>query len=414
MLKVSILSIGDEILIGQILNSNSKWLAEKITQIGCSIAKINTIGDSSNEIISELNILLPISDIIVITGGLGPTHDDITKDVLCNYFNDKLIENNTWTKKLIDQFNQRGMDLSERNKTQAFIPSRSTLLWNDFGTAPGMLFNENGKLIFSLPGVPQEMVNIMENVGFQKIIDLLNSSNTESIIYKNIQTNNIPESSLADLIDIKEDFLGNSSLAFLPSYRGVKLRIGAYGESKSQAEKELSRIENYLIPRIDNYIISFDERPFAQIISEKLIIKNKTLAIAESCTAGLLSATLTDIPGSSKYFKGSIVAYSNDIKNKLLNINNEQLEKYGAVSKEIAEEMSNNIRKIFNSDYGISITGIAGPSGGTKEKPVGTVWISISSADITFSKLLNFRGSRDMIRERTVQSTMVEFIKFLK
>jgi len=357
---------------------------------------------------------LPISDIIVITGGLGPTHDDITKDVLCNYFNDKLIENNTWTKKLIDQFNQRGMDLSERNKTQAFIPSRSTLLWNDFGTAPGMLFNENGKLIFSLPGVPQEMVNIMENVGFQKIIDLLNSSNTESIIYKNIQTNNIPESSLADLIDIKEDFLGNSSLAFLPSYRGVKLRIGAYGESKSQAEKELSRIENYLIPRIDNYIISFDERPFAQIISEKLIIKNKTLAIAESCTAGLLSATLTDIPGSSKYFKGSIVAYSNDIKNKLLNINNEQLEKYGAVSKEIAEEMSNNIRKIFNSDYGISITGIAGPSGGTKEKPVGTVWISISSADITFSKLLNFRGSRDMIRERTVQSTMVEFIKFLK
>ncbi len=414
MLNTSIISIGDEILIGQILNSNSKWLAEQLTNRGCKINKITSISDARQDIISELDDLLPKSDIIIITGGLGPTHDDITKDVLCEYFKDSFVENKVWTEHLVKLFQKRGLELSDRNKPQAFIPSRSELLWNKLGTAPGMLFKENGKYIFSLPGVPQEMVCIMEDVAFDIIDKFNNEHSSDLIIYKNIQTSGIGESYLADLIKIIPEILGNSSLAFLPSYRGVKLRIGAYGINKSSAEKELSRLDEYITRNIKDYIISNDERNYAEIVAEILINKKLTISAAESCTAGMLSSALTDIAGSSKFFTGGIVTYSNEAKINNLKVSADTIEKYGAVSKETAIEMSRNIRQQMNTDFAISITGIAGPDGGTTDKPVGTVWVSISYATGDFPILLNLRGDRKMIRERTVQSVLVELIKILR
>lgn len=414
MLKTSILSIGDEILIGQILNSNSKWLAERITNLGTQVIKISTVGDSRSEILNELDNLLNISDILIITGGLGPTHDDITKDVLCEYFNDALAENIQWTEKLKEQFKDRGEAFLIRNKPQAFIPSKSNLLWNQIGTAPGMLFLHNDKLIISLPGVPQEMMGIMVDNGFANIKKFLEGKYTDTVIYKNIQTNNIPESTLADLIDVTPEILGKSTLAFLPSYRGVKLRIGAYGLNSGKAQEELDRLSNYIVPRIEKYIIGYDEKPYAEIIAELLTASGETLSVAESCTGGMLGSAITAIPGSSKYFQGGIIAYSNEIKINILGADKSIIDKYGAVSRETAVEMSRNAVIKFDTDYAVSVTGIAGPDGGTYDKPVGTVWISISDATGDYPKLLNMKGTREMIRERTTQSAMVELIKFLK
>lgn len=414
MLKASILSIGDEILIGQILNSNSKYLADKLTNLSCKVVKISTIGDSEEEITSELDYLQSISDVIVITGGLGPTHDDITKYTICSYFGDTLEEQPEWTAQLKKFFDRRGVEFSERNRLQAYIPSRSKLLWNRLGTAPGMLIENAGKMIFSLPGVPQEMVCIMEDGGFDIIANKIKEVSKDRIIYQNIQTNGIGESFLADLIDISPEVTGKSTLAFLPSFRGVKLRIGAYGIDDSSAQAELNRLRDYILPRIKEYVISENERNYAEIVAELLVESGKTISCVESCTSGLLAAAFTDIAGSSKYFVGGLLTYSNECKVKLANVSAETLEKYGAVSQETAIEMSRNTREILGTDIAVSITGIAGPDGGTPEKPVGTVWVSISDANGDYPVVFKFGGSREMIRSRTVQSALVEVIKYFR
>ena len=414
MVKTTLLSIGDEILIGQILNSNSQWIADKITPLGCSVVKISTIGDGAEQIISELDDLLKISDLVIMTGGLGPTHDDITKQVLCEYFQDELVINQTWLQKLETQFKHRGWTLSGRNSEQALMPSRSELLYNRIGTAPGMLFRHNGKYIISMPGVPQEMKCIMEDAALPLIADISKNSTGEMRLYRNIQTHGIPESTLADTLEIDEAFLGASTLAFLPSFRGVKLRIGAYGENFAKAELELKRISEHIISRSEKYIISYDETPYPQILGELLNQKSRTISVAESCTGGLLGAAITSIPGSSAYFMGGMLTYSNASKINNLGVDAEIINQFGAVSCECAKAMSRQVRKIFNTDYGISITGIAGPDGGTVDKPVGTVWIAIADENTEEAVKMNFGDAREMTRERAVQTALVLMIKKIK
>ncbi len=414
MVKTTLLSIGDEILIGQILNSNSQWIADKITPLGCSVVKISTIGDGAEQIISELDDLLKISDLVIMTGGLGPTHDDITKQVLCEYFQDELVINQTWLQKLETQFKHRGWTLSGRNSEQALMPSRSELLYNRIGTAPGMLFRHNGKYIISMPGVPQEMKCIMEDAALPLIADISKNSSGEMRLYRNIQTHGIPESTLADTLEIDEAFLGASTLAFLPSFRGVKLRIGAYGENFAKAELELKRISEHIISRSEKYIISYDETPYPQILGELLNQKSRTISVAESCTGGLLGAAITSIPGSSAYFMGGMLTYSNASKINNLGVDAEIINQFGAVSCECAKAMSRQVRKIFNTDYGISITGIAGPDGGTVDKPVGTVWIAIADKNTEEAVKMNFGDAREMTRERAVQTALVLMIKKIK
>lgn len=414
MLKTALMSIGDEILIGQILNSNSKWIADKLTPIGCSVVKISTIGDGADQIISELDSLLAISDLLIITGGLGPTHDDITKQVLCEYFGDVLQVNDQWMLKLEEQFKQRGWALSDRNKEQALMPSRSKLLYNRIGTAPGMLFEHDGKFIISMPGVPQEMECIMNESALPIIQEIVKQSSSEVTLYRNIQTHGIGESTLADDLEITEEFLGNSSLAFLPSFRGVKLRIGAFGQNYDLAVAEMQRISEHIISRCEQYIISLDETPYPELLGNLLKTQGKTIAVAESCTGGLLGAALTSISGSSQYFIGGMLTYSNESKVNNLGVSADIIEKFGAVSEQCANAMSSQVRKIFKTDYGVSITGIAGPDGGTPEKPVGTIWMSIADENGAEAFVQNFGGAREMSRDRAVQTALVRLIKKLK
>jgi nicotinamide-nucleotide amidase len=415
MLKASLLSIGDEILIGQIVNTNSVFIAKELTNLGYSIHRISTIGDSRQEIIDELDSLFKVSDLIICTGGLGPTHDDITKDVICEYFDDVLVHHQQWEDKIRDQFKVRGLPLSDRNKGQALLPSKSKLLFNRIGTAPGMLIEKDNKFLISLPGVPNEAQCIIKESAMDFLKGLIDKTDSDCIIYKNILTNGIPESSLADKLDISEAILGKSSLAFLPSYQGVKLRIGAYGINKSKAEQELSRLYDYIFNRCSENIISEDEISLMEVLAELLINNKVSISTAESCTGGLLSSMLTSVPGSSKYMMGSIVSYSNDVKENLLKVKKETLINFGAVSKETAIEMAENCRKIFNTDYSISITGIAGPDGGTNQKPVGTVWIGLSTKTGTGAFLSNLgNNDRTMNRERAVTSALALLIREIK
>lgn len=415
MLKASLLSIGDEILIGQIVNSNSTFLAKELTKLGYSIVKINTIGDSREEITKELDNLFAVSDLIIATGGLGPTHDDITKDVICEYFNDELKYLPEWEEKIKEQFRLRGISLSDRNKGQAYIPSKATFLYNRIGTAPGMLLEKDGKYLISLPGVPNEMKCIILESAMDFIKNLVAKTGTDCILYKNILTNGIPESSLADKLDIDPKYLGKSTLAFLPSYQGVKLRIGAYGINKPEAELELNRIYNRIINRAGEFIISEDEISLDEVAAMLLLENKLTVSTAESCTGGMLAASLTSLSGSSAYMMGGIVSYSNQVKENLVHVRKDTMIAHGAVSRETAIELADNCRKMFNTDYALSVTGIAGPTGGSEEKPVGTVWIGISNKTKTDAFQYRFgNNDRTMNRERAVSSALALLIRTIK
>lgn len=412
MINASIISIGDEICIGQIVNSNAAWIAEKLTLCGVNVRFHSSVRDSEEDIIGELNRLIPASEIIIITGGLGPTHDDITKDVLTKFFDDKLEFNNAVFESIKARYASRNMVVSERNRKQAELPHNCRVLRNEVGTAPGMLFETAGKYIISLPGVPSEMKFIMND----SVIPLISNKARQAgeiVLYRVLQTSGIPESTLADKIGDVNDFLGNGTLAFLPSAKGVRLRIGAIGSTMDYCKSELDRIENILRTKAGKYIFSTGDVQLMKIIADRLIEKSLTVSVAESCTGGLLGAEFTSMPGSSAYFIGGIQAYSNDVKTNQLGVEYSTIEKHGAVSRETAEEMSKNIRRKMNTDFGISITGIAGPDGGTAEKPVGTVWIAIANANAIVSQSYLLGNDRNSVRERAVTSALNLLYKIL-
>lgn len=406
MFNISILTIGDEICIGQITNTNASWLANQCTALGANVVIHSSIGDVKEVIINELNRLLAFSDFVIITGGLGPTHDDLTKPTLCEFFNDKLLLNDESLKNIEDIFIRRGYRLTERNKAQAMLPSKCTPLINKMGTAPGMLFEENGKYVVSLPGVPNEMKFIMQNSVLILIERIIKEKEHSVVLFKSLLTTGIPESMLADLIGKPEEFMEGGTLAFLPSYSGVKLRIGCEGNNFSEAEAKIKKIEELIRSRAGKYIYGEDNESIASQVGKLLVRKNQTLAVAESCTGGLLGGELTEIPGSSAYFVGGMITYSNEAKINELGVNKKTIEDFGAVSKETAEEMAVNVRYKFHSDYGVSITGIAGPDGGTEEKPLGTVCIAVSMNEKVVSHKFVFSVDRTINRQRAVATAL--------
>lgn len=401
MLTLSILTIGDEICIGQIVNTNAAWIAEQCTRIGCKITIHSTIGDDIQVIHRELERLLSQSDAVVITGGLGPTHDDVTKAALCEYFNDSLVIHQPTADYLTSMYARRGQTVSERNATQALQPSKATILPNSRGTAPGIWFEENNKIVVSLPGVPREMKGLMEDHILQRLSK--KTDETEGVqLFKTILTTGITEANLADLIGEPVEFLNGASLAFLPSYQGVRLRIGVSAQNKSDVQNELSRIEQYIRNRAHKFIFGENDQTLASVVAGLLVEKKHTVSVAESCTGGMLGAALTDIVGSSAYFEGGVQVYSYSAKENLLGVQRETLTKYGAVSKETVEEMADNVRVKFGTTYGISISGIAGPGGGLPEKPVGTVWIGLADEHRVYAQKFVFGNERIINRERSV------------
>lgn len=414
MITVSILSIGDELCIGQVLNTNAQWIAERCTEIGCQIVHHLTVGDDKKRLVDSLNFLNKSSDIIILTGGLGPTNDDITKPVLLDYFTDKLIKNDEVAKDIEEFYIKRNREIPEISLMQAYVPSRAKVIRNLSGTAPGMIFFENGIYYISLPGVPYEMKEMMQNSVIPMIKDEITSRHEELVKYMTLYTSGIPEANLAELIGNEKDFLReNETLAYLPSTKGVRLRIGTKCKTFEEGDKRLQEIERILKEKIGRFILPAEKRDLTENIAELLKAKKATLAIAESCTGGMLGAEITSISGASEFFIGGEITYSNWAKTQRLCISEETLKKFGAVSEQTACEMAENVRNIFHTSYGISITGIAGPTGGSPEKPVGTVWIGISSSKGTYAKLFNFGDNRQINRERAVFSALNELKRVL-
>ena len=389
-----IITIGDEILYGHILDTNAKWLSKNLNELGVKTNKISTIGDNYIQIKDILQSSIKENDIIILTGGLGPTNDDITKKCLNDFFKGKLVTDNYTLSHIKKIFKKRNLDLTKKNRDQALVPDNCKVLHNEYGTAPGIAFEKDNKLVISLPGVPYEMKSLFED----KCSQIIKQKFSLSIIHhRTIKTVGIGESWLSDLISEWEKNLDNNiSLAYLPSIGRVKLRLTGRGNNLNKIKSAIDKEEKKVLPILRKYIYGFDNEELESCVGNLLIKNKKTLSIAESCSGGYLSHLVTSIPGSSKYFSGSVVAYSNNIKINNLNVNKKNIEKFGAVSKEVVEEMATNVRKKFNSSIGISTSGIAGPSGGTEKKPVGTVWIGYSDKNKTLSKKLLLTDRRDI------------------
>ena len=409
-MKCELISVGDELLIGQTINTNASWLGEQLNNLGFTIAHGLVISDQKIDIVNALNQAEKRSDIVIITGGLGPTNDDITKYTLTEYFNttlelDKEIEQN-----IIDYFTNRNLPILQTNKDQALLPKACQVLPNSRGSASGMWFEKNGVIFISLPGVPYEMKGIMKEHVFTKLLALKGEGN--EVINRTVRTHGMGESFLAEVIKSWENNLikDDLKLAYLPSPGIVKLRISIIGKDKSSSEKKLNYYVSELIKLIPDQIYGYGNDSMEGIVGELLKDNNKTLSTAESCTGGNVSKMLTSISGSSSFFNGSIISYSNQSKSELLNVNEKNIEKYGAVSKQVVEQMAANVRLKFKSDFGISTSGIAGPSGGTNEKPVGTVWIAVANKDKVISKKLNLGYNR----ERNIHVSSLSVLNLLR
>lgn len=383
MIKAEIICIGDELLIGQVVNSNAAWMGTELGLSGIKVIRHTAIGDEKTEIIKALSEALARAEIVLITGGLGPTKDDITKYTLCEYFNTQLIFDQKSFENVERMFKLRGRTVSETNRKQAELPANCKPIHNSTGTAPGMWFEQHDSVIVSMPGVPFEMKAMMSEY---VIPELKRKFRTPNIVHKTILTQGIGESFLSDLISDWEDALpANMKLAYLPSPGMVRLRLSASGNNSS-LETEVSNQLDKIKPKLAEYIYGFEHDKLEELVGKILTEKKKTLALAESCSGGYVSHLVTSVPGSSVYYRGTIVPYSNDLKQRILGINPVHFTTVGAVSEEVAIEMARNVRDLMSADYAISTTGIAGPGGATNEKLVGTVWIGIATPDKVFAK----------------------------
>lgn len=412
-ITAEIITIGDEILYGQTTDTNSTWISSEFDNIGIKTVRKTTIGDIEDDILNSLKQAEQKADIIVITGGLGPTKDDLTKPCLAKYFNSEIKLNEEALSDVEDYLNKKGRELSDTNKKQAELPENCSKITNTLGTAPGMWFEENDKIFVSMPGVPQEMKKMVLDYVIPKLSDKFD---TNIVYHKIIKTIGIPESSLSDKLNDWEGLIPSQiSLAYLPEIAEVKLRLTAKGDDKKQLKKEVDEQISKLKEVIGKYIYGYNGDSIQKVAGDLLREKGYTIATAESCSGGYVAHLLTTIPGSSDYFMGGIVPYDNSAKIKLLDIDEEILESHGAVSEKTVIRMAENVRKKFNTDIGVSTTGIAGPSGGTSDKPVGTVWIAYSDKNGTKSRKLSLGDDRlaniehssrlvlDLIRQRLTE-----------
>ena len=391
-MKAHIITIGDEILIGQTIDTNSSWIGAELSKLGFDIWRITSVHDSRNDIMNTLKEASGKTDVILITGGLGPTSDDITKPTLCEYFGTRLVLNSEVLLMIDEMMSKRGFPMNENNRRQAEVPESGRVLTNATGTAPGMWFEKDGTIFISMPGVPYEMKYIMN----QHVIPELNKRFiTQSILHRNIMTYGEPEARLAEILTGFESLLPPFiKLAYLPSSGVIKLRLTATGADNKKLSAGLDEQINKLYQIIPNLIFSDQEESLEFVIGRLLKEFGMTICTAESCTGGRIANLITSIPGSSAYFKGSVVAYDNSVKTELLGVNEETLSKYGAVSEQVVVEMAEGILRKFQTDFAVSTSGIAGPDGGTPGKPVGTVWIAVASEKETITAGYVFGNSR--------------------
>lgn len=392
IIKAELLTIGDEILYGQIVDTNSQWMSVELDKVGIKVIRKTTVGDQETEILTAFAEAEKRADIVLITGGLGPTSDDLTKPLLAKYFNCDLVMHQEALAEITAFFKSRGREMTELNRQQAALPSCCTKITNPIGTAPGMWFERNNKVFMSMPGVPHEMKKMMT----ERVIPKLKEKFKTPVIYhKVIRTIGIGESFLADKIAVWEKSLPpHIKLAYLPSLGEVKLRLTCFGSSTADLQKEIDELSDALLPLAGEYVYGYGDEPIEVAIGKMLRERKVTLSIAESCTGGYLSHLITSVPGCSDYFLGTMIPYAYEVKMRQLGVKPEVLEKHGAVSEPTIVEMANIVRAKFNTDIGVATSGIAGPGGATPEKPVGLVWIAYSDKHHTVTKKLQLSQDR--------------------
>jgi nicotinamide-nucleotide amidase len=415
-MKSEIINIGNELLIGQVVNTNAAWMAEQLNMAGFSVGRINVIPDHHDDILQALEEAGKRAAIVLITGGLGPTKDDITKKALCEFFNAKLIFSDEAYKDVERLFVTRGLPVTELNRQQAFVPDNCIPIPNRNGTAPGMWFEgqrtADGRPptadFISLPGVPFEMKAMMKD---QVILRLKEKFHPGVILHRTVMTQGIGESFLSDILEPWETTLPkNITLAYLPQPGIVRLRLTGTGENENHVAEMVDDEIRKMEALVSDYIYGYDDETLEEIIGRLLEAKNATLATAESCTGGYIAHLITSIPGSSRYFKGSIVAYSNDIKELTLGVLPDSIAKHGAVSETVVAEMAIGAQSRLDADYVIAVSGIAGPDGGTKEKPVGTTWIAVATPEGVFAQHVLLGDHR----ERNIRRAALQALNMLR
>lgn len=396
---VEIITIGDELLYGQTLDTNSQWISIELDNIGLKVVWKTTVPDDETDILTAFDAAQERADIILITGGLGPTQDDLTKPCLAKYFDTPLVLFEQALSDIEELFKNRGRALNEHNLKQAELPQKCEMIPNKVGTAPGMWFSENGKTFISMPGVPREMKRMMLDYILPKFSKLFDADIT---VHKIVRTCTIGESILIDKIkDWVAQLPKEINLAYYPSIGQVKIRLTAVGDNKQELEDTLDKAIDQLKGSISKYIFGYGKDELEEVVGKLLLQKNWTIATAESCTGGLIAHKITSVPGCSAYFRGSIVPYHNDLKNAFLQVPNEVFNTVGAVSEECVKHMAQNVQKIFNADVAVATSGIAGPTGATPEKPVGLIWIAIATPQKTITKELKLGNDRTFNIELT-------------
>ena len=436
MTQASIITIGDELLIGQVIDTNSAWMAQELNKAGIRVVRRVAVGDVREEIWTALDEEQKYADIILITGGLGPTADDITKPLLCKYFGGKMVVNEEARQNVLNIFTKLNRPIIERNLLQAEVPDVCTVLQNKRGTAPGMWFNKphqtlsagqagspegeayedsanskGFKIFVSLPGVPHEMRGLMTD----DVIPMLQKQfKFPTIIHKTLLTAGVGESFLAELVkDFEEALPKHIKLAYLPNYGMVRLRLSSTGFDKEATEKEVQQLFETLQSLVKEYMVTNQDETLEKVVGKLLVSGSKTMCTAESCTGGYIAHLLTSIIGSSKFYDGSVVTYSYKAKEDLLQVDKETLESKGAVSEEIVLQMAKGALKNIKSDYVIAVSGIMGPDGGTPDKPVGTVWVAIGSKEKIQAQKLYFRFDRTRNIQLTAASALNLLRKFI-
>lgn len=408
-MKIEIITIGDEILIGQIIDTNSAWMAAELTKQGFEIAAISSVSDKMEEIKNSIDIAFSRADAVLMTGGVGPTNDDITKKTLCDYFDTELVFDESVFENINQIFARKNIQMNERTKSQAYVPQHSEVIQNKVGTAPILWFNRNGKSLVSMPGVPFEMKAAMTH---EILPRMKNRFRQSEYLKESFLVSGVSESALAQRLETFENELPtNFSLAYLPSFGIIKLRLSAWGEENRES---LNIQKQKLVALLNDVLVSDNDNSLEELLGKKLSELNLTISTAESCTGGNIAHQITLVPGASAYFSGSIVSYINDIKINLLNVKKETIERNGAVSRQVVEEMAQNVSEILRTDCAIAVSGIAGPDGGTAEKPVGTVWICTKIHEKIESKKYQFGTSREENINRTTNMALLQMLKMLK
>jgi nicotinamide-nucleotide amidase len=409
----TIITIGDELLIGQTIDTNSAWIAKQLNLQGIDVQKRIAVGDTTEAITNALDEEIPRADIVLLTGGLGPTADDITKPLLCTYFNGKMIVNNEVLAHVKDIFTKRNRPFLERNIKQAEVPDVCKVLFNPMGTAPGMLFEKDGKLIIAMPGVPFEMMAIMETAVLPFFKQQFKS---DAIVHRTTMTIGEGESFIAErIIDIEEQLPKHIKLAYLPSLSGVKLRLTGKGNNEQQLIAEVETWQRRINDRLQHIIIATDDVSLEQVLGNELRQRGQTISLAESCTGGYISHLITLVKGSSDYFKGSIVSYLVEVKENILGVSHDTIAKDGAVSEQVALQMANGVRRQLKTDYSLSITGILDKQKveGESAEP-GTIWVAVSGEGFLKAKQFKVHHDRERNKESAATLSMLLLLKAIK